>query len=101
MILSWLHRLLSSNNAKSGSVSGRARVARQRPPKLKLEILEERLAPAGVTNLFLNAGPLINNVAAAPGATVPVFIDAGDLSGGAGGFGAGDFFMKYDPNVCH
>jgi hypothetical protein len=100
MILSWLHRLLSTNNPKSaGGVSGRVRVARQRPPKLKLEILEGRLAPAGVTNLFLNAGPLINNVAAAPGTTVPVFIDAGDLSTGAGGFGSGTFYVKYDPTV--
>ena len=51
-------------------------------PAAALEHLEDRLAPAGSTNAFLNAGPAITSVASARGATVPVFIDTGAPVGG-------------------
>ena len=46
--------------------------------RLRLEELEDRLAPAGTANLFLNVGTVAspaNTIAVVRGATVPVFID--------------------------
>src|SRR5947209_1280948 len=61
-----------------------------------LESLENRLAPAAATNLFLDVGPLINNVAAARSNVVPVYVDVGSLAGGAGGFKYLNVYIRID-----
>jgi hypothetical protein len=63
----------------------------------RLEHLEDRVLPA--TNVFLNVGPALTNIAAPRSATVPVFIDTGTLTGGAGGIQSATFYVRYDPAV--
>jgi hypothetical protein len=67
----------------------------------RLESLEDRVVPATTpgTNVFLNAGALLTNVTATRTGVVPVFIDTGTLTGGAGGIQSATFYVRYDPAV--
>ena len=101
MFLSWWRSLVQTanpQNVKSKSAN-RWRIPRKLRYTARVEQLEDRVVPAGTTNAFLNAGPSLTNIAAARSATVPVFIDAGTLTGGAGGIQSGTFYVKYDPAV--
>ena len=76
MFPSWWHRLIQTVNRKNrspGDADGR-RFLRKPRYRARLEQLEDRLAPAATTKVFLDVGPNIANIAAAlrPGGRLAV-----------------------------
>jgi RHS repeat-associated protein len=98
---SWLKALQAIAGRKLFGQRRRHGVRGRQGPltRLQVEYLEDRILLAGNTNVFLDVGPNITNIAAARATTVPVFIDVGTLVGGAGGIQSGTFYVKYDPAV--
>src|ERR1700694_3544447 len=101
MILSWLQDLaqMAHPQKKYAKAGTRGRLPRKLRYAARVEQWEYRLVPADSTNLLLNLGAAATPLAtiqAGRSTTVPVFIDAGTLTGGAGGVRAGTFYLDFD-----
>src|SRR2546421_10232892 len=105
MFLSWWHGLVqaANSNTKSKKRTNRQRLPRKLRYAARVEQLEDRVVPSTV-NMFLNtalSGATTQTLAVGRGTVVPVYVDVGNLVGGAGGIQNATVYLKYDPSELY
>jgi len=99
MILFWWRGLFQAAQRKNSKGAGRVRIPRNYASRPGWNNLRTGSSPRGRQTYSSISDPASHQIAAARSTTVPVFIDAGPFTDGAGGVQSGTFYVRYDPAV--